>query len=156
METLQENGRQEPPGMAALPRGRANAQLIEEYLDGGAGNCHLARPEIAELVAQTLRQFDGTRYRLLAWCIMPNHVHVVFQPRAPFKLEKVVHTWKSYSAQMASRILKKKGHFWQREYYDHLIRDGQQLGRAIRYTTENPMKAGLRDWPWVFVAKDWS
>ena len=134
---------------------RKTSREIEKYLERGSGACHLLIPRIAELVAGTLRQFDGTRYRLFAWCIMPNHVHVVFQPLADFRLEDILHSWKSYSGQMANRILGRKGQaFWQREYFDHLIQGGEQFQRAVRYTAENPLKAGLKDWPWVYVAGD--
>ncbi len=128
------------------------SRRLEEILDSGRGRCHLSRPHIARIVAQSLREFDGRRYRLLAWCVMPNHVHVVFQPINGFQLSEILHSWKSYSAQMANRVLGRKGAFWQREYYDHLIPDGEQLTRAVRYTVENPGRAGLRDWPWVYVA----
>jgi REP element-mobilizing transposase RayT len=87
---------------------------------------------------------------------MPNHVHVVVQPRDLFGLAWILHSWKSYSGQMANRLLGRRGAFWQREYYDHLIRDGEELGKAIRYTAENPVEAGLADWRWVWVAADWS
>ena len=85
---------------------------------------------------------------------MPNHVHVVFQPKEPNKLAEILHSWKSYSAQRANMILSRRGALWQREYYDHLIRDGKQLDRAIRYTAENPLKANLKNWPWVYVARN--
>jgi REP element-mobilizing transposase RayT len=135
---------------------RKKSRETERYLDVGAGVCHLKRPEVADLVANTLRRFDGEKYRLFAWCLMPNHVHVVVQPIASFRLAEILHSWKSYSGQMANRMLRRTGAFWQREYYDHLIRDGDELGKAIRYTAENPVKARLVDWPWVYVAKDWS
>jgi REP element-mobilizing transposase RayT len=129
---------------------------IEKSLDAGAGACLLARNDIAEIIAHALRAYDGTRYRLLAWCVMPNHVHVVFQPIEPFQLSSILHSWKSYSAQIANRILGRKGPFWQREYFDRLIRDGDELGRAIAYTAENPSKAGLKKWKWLYVSKGWS
>jgi REP element-mobilizing transposase RayT len=81
--------------------------------------------------------------------VMPNHVHVVFQPLAEHKLSAILHAWKSYSAKEANRILRRSGDFWQREYYDHLIRDERDLQRCIRYVLDNPKKASLKDWPWV-------
>ena len=136
---------------------RKKSREVETHLDHGGGACHLKTPEIADLVADTLRHFDGERYRLFAWSIMPNHVHVVFQPRSPFKLEDILHSWKSFSAQAANKILGRRGEpFWQREYYDHLIQGGDPFRRAVRYTAENPMKAGLKDWRWVYVANDLS
>jgi REP element-mobilizing transposase RayT len=82
---------------------------------------------------------------------MPNHVHVVLRVLPGNKLADVVHSWKSFTAKQANELLGRRGSFWQREYYDHLIRDEQELERAMRYVSENPAKAGLRDWKWVWV-----
>ena len=71
---------------------------IERHLDAGAGSCVLARPNIAGLVADAIRHFDGGRYRLLAWCVMPNHVHIVVRLFPGQKLAAVIHSWKSFSA----------------------------------------------------------
>jgi len=131
------------------------AKRLEQYLDSGGGACYLMNSRIADVLAETIRKFDSERYRLFAWCIMPNHVHVVVQPMHDFQLQNILHSWKSYSSQMANRILGRKGSFWQREYYDHLLRDGE-LARAISYTAENPAKAGLLNWKWVYVSKNWT
>jgi len=125
---------------------------IEEYLDAGAGSCYLDKPAIAEKVVDALQHFEGVRYRLFAWCVMPNHVHVVFRPEPGHTLATIVHGWKSYSAQEANRLLQRTGAFWQREYYDHLVRDEGDFRRVMRYVLENPKKAGLREWPWVSAA----
>ena len=125
---------------------------IEEYLDAGAGSCFLVEPALAGKIVHALRHFEGVRYRLFAWCVMPNHVHVVFQPLMDHTLAGTVHGWKSYTAKEANRLLQRTGVFWQREYYDHLVRDAPDLRRVVRYVLENPKKAGLRDWPWVSAA----
>jgi REP element-mobilizing transposase RayT len=124
---------------------------IQQYLDRGAGACHLAKPAMARVVAQALRRFDGERYRLVAWCIMPNHVHVVMQPLGTFHLSDILHTWKSFTANQAQRLLGIQGAFWQHEYYDHLVRDEDSLWRIVNYVLQNPAKANLEDWPWVEV-----
>lgn len=124
---------------------------IERYLDAGRGQCHLSNPEVARMVTQALLHFDGARYRLCAWCLMPNHVHVIFQPLEGHALTEILHTWKSYSANRANRILGRAGEFWQREYYDHLVRDEKDFYRVIQYVLDNPQKARLRDWPWVGI-----
>lgn len=132
---------------------RKRVRDVERALENGHGACYLNVPAIAQVVAETLQKFDGERYRLFAWCVMPNHVHVVCQPLASLELKDILHSWKSYTAQQANRILNRKGKdFWQREYFDHLIRDRGQLERAIRYTVETPIKAGLKDWKWVYVS----
>lgn len=125
---------------------------IEGYLDRGSGGCFLANPGVAQTVVDALRHFDGERYTLYAWCVMPNHVHVVFQTLSGYSLSEIVHSWKSYTAQRANAALGKTGIFWQREYYDHLIRNGEQFNRAVRYIGENPARAGLKNWKWVWTA----
>ena len=67
-------------------------------------------------------------------------------------LASILHSWKSYTANEANKILRRNGEFWQREYYDHLIRDDRDLDRCVAYTVQNPVKSGLcklwEDWPW--------
>jgi REP element-mobilizing transposase RayT len=128
------------------------AKEIEKTLDVGHGAKHLARPEIADMVETALRAFDGVRYKLLAWCVMPNHVHVVFQPLGEWELARILHSWKSFTAHRVLREFGIRGTFWQREYYDHLIRDEEQFSRAVAYVLENPRRAGLEGWRWVGVA----
>jgi REP element-mobilizing transposase RayT len=130
---------------------RLSTPVIERFLDSGAGACHLQVPTIADEVVHALRHFDEKRYRLLAWCVMPNHVHVVARLFPGQTLATVVHSWKSYTAKQANRALDSRGIFWQREYYDHLIRSGAEFDRAIRYVGENPAKAKLKNWKWVWM-----
>jgi REP element-mobilizing transposase RayT len=124
----------------------------EEYLDRGAGGGALRDSRISELMANALRFWNGKRYRLLAWCVMPNHVHVVCRLLPGQDLSTVLHGWKSFTARKANEILARKGAFWQREYYDRLIRDGDELERALRYVARNPERAGLKGWMWVWSA----
>jgi menaquinone-specific isochorismate synthase len=133
-----------------------SARRIENALDAGAGHCYLHEPTVAAIVADALAQFDGTRYRLFAWCVMPNHVHVVFQTAAGHTLEGILHSWKSYSSKRANEILGRSGEFWQHEYYDHLIRNMNEFERAVDYVLENPMRANLKEWPWVWLWKECS
>jgi REP element-mobilizing transposase RayT len=130
---------------------RISTVRIEQYLDTGAGSCSLRERDIAAVVAETLLLFDETKYRLFAWCIMPNHVHVVARIFPTHQLAEVLHSWKSYTAKEANRILGIRGSFWQREYYDHLLRDDAEFERAVKYVVENPVKAGLKGWEWVWV-----
>ncbi len=125
--------------------------VIESFLDSGAGACHLRNFAIAEAVANSLLHFDETRYRLFAWCIMPNHVHVIARVFPGETLATVLHSWKSFSAKRAMQILGSHGIFWQREYYDHLIRNEEEFERSIRYVADNPAKANLKNWQWVWV-----
>jgi len=121
---------------------------IEQKLDTGAGGCLLANAAVAAQVTETLRHFDQVRYHLYAWCIMPNHVHVLFRLVAGCELAEVLHTWKSYSTKNANRLLRRTRKFWQHEYYDHLIRNEEEFYRTVTYILDNPKKAGLRNWRW--------
>jgi len=125
------------------------SERIERYLDLGAGSCYVKDERVAKLVAESLTHFEGERYDLAAWCVMPNHVHAVVNPSAGHKLPEILHSWKSYTAHEANRILMRQGSFWQTEPYDHLIRDEADFRHAIIYVLENPLKAGLRNWKWV-------
>jgi REP element-mobilizing transposase RayT len=135
---------------------RLYSEHVEAALDAGSGACHLANPKVADLVARALRYFDGQRYQLIAWSVMPNHVHVVFQPASGYSLEKILHSWKSFTSKEANRILGKSGEFWERESYDHLVRDAQELERIVRYVLENPVKANLKNWNWVWCSAAFS
>jgi S-adenosylmethionine/arginine decarboxylase-like enzyme/REP element-mobilizing transposase RayT len=125
------------------------SERVNEYLDKGYGDCTLRDPRVAETVAETIKRFNGDRYHLYAWCVMPNHVHVVFRTMQRNKLEDILHSWKSYTAHEANKVTGNTGTFWQREYYDHLVRDKGELDRMIAYVLDNPAKAGLRNWQWV-------
>ncbi len=126
------------------------SRLLEKLLDSNTGDCPLARPEIAAIIAESLQHFDAARYHLHAWCIMPNHIHALMQPRGEWHLPDIVQAWKSYTATQANKLLRRKGEFWHREYYDHLIRDEPDFLRIVAYIRNNPTKAGLKNWPWVY------
>ena len=130
---------------------RLSTPIVEKFLDSGAGACHLQKPAVATEIADTLCHFDDQRYRLFAWCVMPNHVHVVARLLPGQTLATVVHSWKSFTAKRANTILGRQGSFWQREYYDHLIRNESEFERAMNYVAVNPAKANSRDWKWVWV-----
>ncbi|EIP97156.1 isochorismate synthase family protein [Opitutaceae bacterium TAV1] len=125
------------------------SERVEAFLDSGEGECWLARNEIAALVRDAILHFHGERYELLAWCIMPNHVHVILHPFNGYSLKSIVHSWKSWTAHQANRCLERTGEFWQEEYYDHLVRDEADYEHALEYLLANPERAGLRDWQWV-------
>ncbi|MBI1760099.1 MAG: hypothetical protein HYR56_01560 [Acidobacteria bacterium] len=132
----------------------------------------LAEEKIAALVANSLHWRDGKVYRLDAYCIMSNHVHVVFAPfltetslhalAAPDEdvlyesteppLDVIMHSLKSYTSNQANALLQRAGTFWARESYDHVIRDAGEYDRVVNYVLNNPVKAGLvttwHDWPW--------
>ena len=125
---------------------------IEAYLDAGYGACHLKEPEVASMVEESLCHWDGKRYRLLAWVIMPNHLHTVFEMVEGWPLGEVMRLFKSYTSHEANRIIGAEGHFWYPDYYDRYVRDLDHLHNVTSYIHENPVKAGLvaeaKDWPW--------
>jgi REP element-mobilizing transposase RayT len=124
------------------------SKRVDKYLDEGQGKCRLREDRIAAVVARALEFFDGSRYRLFAWCVMPNHVHAVLQPLPGHELPQILHSWKSYTAKEINKLLEIKGEFWGIEYYDHLIRDERDFSAQIEYALANPSKAGLQNWKW--------
>jgi REP element-mobilizing transposase RayT len=126
----------------------AFGELLDNELHLERGACHLRNPQVADVVAENLKHFAGIRYELFAWCVMPNHVHVVFKPKEGETLDRIFHSWKSYTSHAVSRIVGTTT-FWAREYFDRMIRDERHLANAIVYARSNPEKAGLVGWRWV-------
>jgi REP element-mobilizing transposase RayT len=124
----------------------------EKYLDAGHGKCWLREPAVARIVQDTLLHFDKERYRLLAWCIMPNHVHALIETSERYPLATVIHSWKSFTAHEVNKNLNIHGEFWQREYMDRYVRNTEHCDKVIAYIEENPVKARLArvktDWLW--------
>jgi REP element-mobilizing transposase RayT len=116
------------------------------------GSCALLRPEIAESIQHALRHFHGQRYHLSAWCVMPNHVHVVVTPNDGWELSAILHSWKSFTAHQANKSLKRQGAFCERESFDHLIRTVEHFEAFVHYVENNPVEARLcqtpEDWAW--------
>ena len=125
------------------PKAVALRRRIETYEDAGYGACFLRDPRIAKLIEDAMLHFDGERYHLLAWCVMPNHVHSLFEMAAGYSLGGILHSWRSYTAKEANRILGRRGRFWDDDYFDRYIRDDDHLQNAIKYIEQNPVKAGL-------------
>jgi REP element-mobilizing transposase RayT len=125
---------------------------IDTWLDSGHGAAHLRQPVIAEIVANTLKYFDGDRYRLHAWCVMPNHVHVIVEPLGDNPLSKIIHSWKSFTANSINRRLGLSGALWQADAYNHIIRTQEEYEYQVRYVWHNPDKANIPDWPWRWTA----
>ena len=119
-------------------RERHRRKRIEAALDAGYGACFLADPRVARLVVDSLRHFDGDRYRLHAWCVMPSHVHVVVTPLGPNSLSSIVHSWKSFTANRANRQLGGSGSFWMQEYFDRAVRDERHFRAAVEYYRVQP------------------
>jgi putative transposase len=116
---------------------------IEQWLDAGHGSCLLRRPECAEIVADTLRHFEGERVVMTSYVVMPNHVHALFVQNPEWPLEKLIHSWKRFTTRQVNKLLDRSGSFWQRDYFDRLIRNEKHFANCIRYIRRNPEKARL-------------
>jgi putative DNA methylase len=141
---------------------------MDRYLDQGGAIDWLGHPAVAALVRASLYHHHGRTCHLIAYCLMPNHGHVLLQlldpgPMAavaeqdevvgeqPDKLSPLASTmqsFKSYTAHEANKILNRSGAFWQGESYDHWVRDVDELARIIAYIANNPVKAGLVKHPY--------
>jgi len=163
-DSMPESRRSEWEQLLKIKDDREKRTKLEEYLDRGIGECHLRDPRIARITEDALLHFHGGRYELLAWCVMPNHVHVLVHVwQTP--LSKMLQSWKRFVATESERrsptrqVSEKSTHAparraalrWQREYWDTFMRDEAQAKTAIRYIENNPVKAGmcrtLEDWP---------
>ena len=127
-------------------------EKIERFEDAGYGACHLRNPRVAVAVEDNLLHFDGDRYQLHAYCIMPNHVHVLLEIGRGWTLSRILHGWRSYTAKEANRMLGRNGRFWMEEYFDRWIRNERHLAAEVAYILGNPVKAGLvatpGEWRW--------
>jgi putative transposase len=128
---------------------------IEAYIDAGHGSCVLQHSDNAECMVDTWFRFDGERYRLLEWVVMPNHCHVLIEPFEGIPLSKIALSWKNYTARRINRktnLREKHSQVWQRDYWDRFIRDEDHYMSAKKYIAMNPVKAGLvvkpEDWTW--------
>lgn len=132
--------------LARLPQQAIEAEQrrrMEAHLDTGMGAAWLRDARIAQIVQDSLLYFDGRRYHLYAWVVMPTHVHVLMAPLHPHSLSNIVAAWKSYTATQANQALGRQGAFWHRDYFDRYIRDERHFAAAVNYIAANPVRAGL-------------
>lgn len=143
--------------MSNDPRVELLRNRIDKYEDVGYGQCFLKDSRIASIVQENLFHFNGIRYNVLRWCIMPNHVHVLIEVLDGWTLSTIMHGWRSYTAHQANKILERTGNLWMEEYFDRYIRDEKHLETVINYIDNNPVKAGLVDeapkWPWCSLGQ---
>lgn len=136
------------------------AKYDELLNKGNFGKCYLRKDKVAEIVASTIQFLNEKDYNLIAYCIMPNHVHLVFTLREQSRsVDKIMQSIKRYSAQQINKLLKRTGSLWQAESYDHVVRDENELYRIIGYVINNPVKAGLvedwKEWKYTFVPEEY-
>lgn len=136
----------------------------DNYLDKeGYGACYLKQAEVAGIVKDKLHELDGECYDLQAYCIMSNHVHVLIDtmeqlkhldddfildvPEDYIQLHKIMQRIKGSTARYANLELGRKGTFWQKDSYDHYVRNEKEWNNILAYILNNPVKAGLeKDW----------
>jgi REP-associated tyrosine transposase len=132
---------------------RLFARLDGELDIGIHGPRWLSEPAIAHIVCEALHYRDGRVYTLEAYCVMPNHVHLVCTPLGREgiveSVSNIMHSLKGFTARQANLLLGREGAFWQHESYDHVIRDAEEHQRIVNYVMANPARAGLPAY-WVY------
>jgi putative transposase len=118
---------------------------IERWLDAGHGSCLLRRRKCTEIVEETLRHFEGERVIMISSVVMPNHVHALFVQNPAWPLEKLIQSWKRFTAREINKLVERSGSLWQRDYFDRLVRDEKHFVNCVRYIRRNPEKAGISE-----------
>ena len=122
---------------------REKLVMIDKYEDSGVGQCFMRDDRVAQIVKDALFYYDGNKYKIIAWCIMPNHVHILISLLKTVSLSEIIHSWKSYSANQINKLLNRTGQVWMMEYFDRYIRDYDHFEKVVNYIHNNPVKAGL-------------
>ncbi len=124
---------------------RETMRRVDQWLDQGAGACHLKEAAHARIAGDAMHYFDGERYELGCYVVMPNHVHAIVRPLVCDEepLERILQSWKRHIALQINRSRGTTGMLWQEESFDRIIRDEEHLWRAIQYIGANPEKARL-------------
>lgn len=117
---------------------RKRVAFKNELLDKALGSCVLKRSDVRTLLSDVLLHFDGVRYYMHSFVIMPNHVYMVLQPFEGWRIQDIMLSIKTYSAKVINNLLGRKGTFWEREYYDRGIRNERHYYTVIRYIEGNP------------------
>ena len=132
------------------------SQQIDQWLDAGHGSCLLRDPETRRILEGALNHFDEDRHLHHVWVIMPNHVHCLTTLHAEAKMEKVVQSWKGFSATSINKHLHREGPLWQEDYFDRLIRDEEHFTNCVRYIRRNPQKADLKEDEFTLFESDFA
>lgn len=112
-------------------------KAIDKWLDNNYGDCLLKKESNRKIVEDSLLFFDGKRYDLIAFVVMPNHVHILMKLKEGYELTEIMRSIKSFTAKEINKIEKKTGPVWQSESYDRLIRDQKHLENVVRYIIAN-------------------
>lgn len=133
----------------------------ENLLDKAeSGPTWLKNRKVAQIVCESIHHRDQNEYDLYAYCVMPNHIHLVFKllnnskiiEGVKYPVTKLLQGLKKYTAHECNKVLDRTGQFWQHESFDRVVRDTDELENTIRYVLHNPVKAKLvkywKDWPY--------
>ena len=123
---------------------RSFARSREAFLDTCHGRRLLCRGELARIVADSLLHFDMDRYRMGDFVVMPNHVHLLAGFATAKAMKEQFDSWLHYTAFRINQRIGEKGHFWQQEPFDHLVRGVEQYEYLRTYIADNPAKANLK------------
>jgi len=96
------------------------------------------------------------RVSQIAWVALPNHVHAVFVLNPAWSLEKIILSWKGFTARKINPLLGRTGRFWQRDCFDRLVRDAKHLANCVRYIRRNPEKGRLRKGEFVLYENEFA
>lgn len=120
-----------------------------QRLDVGHGACLLREPTVADILVEELVARHSFDYGMDAWVIMPNHFHVLVSPTKTRSLSSIQQRWKGGSAKRINQLLNRHGTLWQKEAFDHIVRNSRRLNDFRRYIAENPRKARLSEGEYI-------
>ncbi|MDE5687827.1 MAG: transposase [Paramuribaculum sp.] len=110
----------------------------ERLLHNGYGRCVLRNECCRKILSEAIKKCDRINYRVIAYVIMPNHVHLLIQLYGDNKLEKIMHSIKRHSARKINELLGFSGTLWLKESFDRLGRSDDHLKHCISYIKSNP------------------
>lgn len=122
---------------------RIRCQRKEAHLDIGTGSCLLRETECAEIVRDSILFLNGGWYELMAWVIMPNHVHLLVRFEEGQSLSKALHSLKSYTGHELKKLHPEMSHIWQDESFDRYMRNEEHYWKTYQYIHQNPVKAKI-------------
>ena len=112
-------------------------RLNSKFLDQGYGSCILRGYAVRKEVEDTILKGDDVDYRVLAFVIMPNHIHLLIY-HFEKTIDEIVQAIKSISTRKINKLLGRKGSLWMTNYFDRLIRSQSHLVATIQYIENNP------------------
>ena len=110
---------------------------VEKWLDAGYGSCIFGKADARQVVETALRHYDGSRYSLYAFVVMPNHLHALLMPFKGQELRKIMADFKRFVSRKLATRQTWQGAFWQGEYWDTAIRDEEHFRRVRGYIRKN-------------------